>query len=199
MLSAAIRAAEPTPPALDEKRLQRLVFEEARTWPAGAAASPASSVLCVSSESRGSTTRTATGSPLLYPPRPARRLREKELEWSASSWTSFVFRPPGAAAEAARQLAEGTEPERCFRNRAGRAHVANGCARRRSGRARAPARRGCPGDVVGPWRDGGDYVVNRVRERRTRISKTSRSVARGEDELLAEAIARLRAGRIRWY
>jgi hypothetical protein len=200
MLSAAIREAETAPPSLDEKRLQRLVFEEARTVAGRASREPGVEraerlrrIAGLDDVHRDWESAAVTRTDL------QRRLREKELDWCRYDLDELRLPTAGAAAEAARQLAEGSASS----------VVAGAASAELTSRtvalADAPAELArllagaVPGDVVGAWRDGDDYVVNRVRERRIPGIEDELSVTRGQHELLEDAIARLRAGRIRWY
>ena len=200
MLSVAIREAETTPPQLDEKRLQRLVFEEARTVAGRASREPGveravrlQRVAGLDDAHREWESAAVTLTDL------QRRLRERELEWCRYELDELRLPTAGAAAEAARQLAEGTEPGVVSEAAAAELTSRTVALVDAPGELARLLAGAVPGDVVGAWRDGDDYVVNRVRERRIPDLEDEPSVARGQDDLLAEAIARLRAGRIRWY
>jgi hypothetical protein len=128
-----------------------------------------------------------------------RRLREKELEWCRYELDELALASPGAAAEAARQLAEGGDPAQVAR-------VAGVPLRARSTvLSDAPPELArvltgaVAGDVVGPWADDADHVVARVRERRPPGIDDEASSARARDDLLMDMGTRLRAGRVRWH
>lgn len=128
-----------------------------------------------------------------------RRLRERELDWCRFELDELRLGSPGAAAEAARQLAEGSNSHQIAAaagvtltsDRVILADAPSQLARTLAGAV--------AGDVVGPWDDGGEHVVVRVRDRRAPDIGDAQLVARARDELLVDATARLRAGKIRWH
>ena len=200
MLSAATMGAEPEPLPLESTRVQRLVFEEARTA-AGAAAEEAGldraerlAWIAALDDAHRNWEAAVTAAPEV-----ARRLRENELEWSRFELDELRLVSQGAADEAARQLAEGTNPSRV----AAAAGVA--VSAQRLVLADAPSQLAqtlagaVVGDVAGPWSDGDDHVVARVRERRAPDVGDDQIVARAREDLLEDAAARLRAGRVRWH
>ena len=128
-----------------------------------------------------------------------RRLHEKVLDWCRFELDELALPSPGAAAEARRQLVEGNDPAQV-------AEVAGVPLRARSTvLADAPPELArvltgaVAGDVVGPWPDDSIFVVARVRERRPPDIGDEASLARAREELLADMVTRLRAGRVRWH
>ncbi len=201
MLSAATTRAEGVEPlALERPSVQRLVFEEARTVAGGER--PESgleraqrlAVIAALDEAHREWEADVVGTREL-----TRRLREKELEWCRFELDELALASPGAAAEAARQLVEGSDP----------AQVAEAAgvplATRSTVLADAPPELArvltgaVVGDVVGPWSDDSADVVARVRERVPPDMADESSGARAREELLTEIVTRLRAGRVRWH
>lgn len=200
ILSAATRGIELTPVGLEDQRLQRLVVEEATTVAGSMTSDTAverAERLCwiaaIDDRHRDWESAAVQARDI------QRVLREKELEWCRYELDELRLQSSGAAAEALRQLVEGTPPARV-------AEIAEATIGRRVvAVADAPtdlAHRlagAVIGDVIGPWTDEGDYVVDQVRIRELPTADDEQSVLRAHDELLAEAVARLRAGRIRWH
>jgi len=199
MLSAATTGVDPRPLPLESRLVQRLVFEEVRTA-AGAAVDDAGleraerlAWMAALDDAHRNWETAVTA-----PPEVSRRLRENELEWCRFELDELRLVSQGAAAEAARQLAEGTNPSRV----AAAAGVA--VTPQRVVLADAPSQLAqtlagaVVGDVAGPWSDGDDHVVARVRERRAPDVEDDQIVARAREDLLMDAAARLRAGRVRW-
>jgi hypothetical protein len=201
LLSAATtRETGVEPLALERPSVQRLVFEEART--VAGATSPESGVeraqrlasIAALDEAHGEWEEGGIGTREV-----TRKLREKQLEWCRFELDELALASPGAAAEAGRQLVEGNDPAQV-------AEVAGVPLRARSTvLADAPAELArvltgaVAGDVVGPWIDDSAHVVARVRERRPPDIGDEPSVARAREELLADMVMRLRAGRVRWH
>ncbi len=201
MLSAAtVVGTEVEPLPLDRTRVQRLVFEEARTV-AGAAIREAGrergerlAWMAALDDAHRDWETAATAAPEV-----ARRLHENELAWCRFELEELRLVSQGAAAEAARQLADGTNAS------AVAAAAGVDVTPQRLVLADAPSQLAqklagaVVGDVAGPWSDGDDHVVARVRERRAPDVEDDQIVARAREELLADAAARLRAGRVRWF
>jgi hypothetical protein len=200
MLSAATSGVEVEPLSLERTAVQRLVFEEARTV-AGAVAGDAGrergarlAWIVALDDAHRSWEADATAGPEV-----ARRLHENELAWCRFELDELRLVSQGAAAEAARQLADGTNPS------AVAAAAGVSVTPQRLVLADAPSQLAqklagaVVGDVAGPWSDGEDHVVARVRERRAPDAEDDQIVARAREELLADAAARLRAGRVRWF
>jgi hypothetical protein len=201
LLSAATtRDAEVEPLPLERAFVQRLVFTEARTVAGGA--SPESGVeraqrlawIAALDESHRTWEAGGIGTREL-----TRRLHEKELEWCRYELDELTLASPGAAAEAARQLAEGSSAAQV-------AAVAGVPLRARTTvLADAPSELArvltgaVAGDTVGPWDDGAARVVGRVRERQPPDISDAPSAARAREDILIEMVTRLRAGRVRWY
>ena len=200
MLATATSGAEVHPIPIEQTRVQRLVFEEARTVAGG--------VRAESAVERGARLGWIAAlddahreweASVVGPPEIARRLREKELEWSRFELDELRLDSPGAAAEAGRQLAEGVAPE-VVAGKAGVALVAESVVLADAPPEQARALLGAvAGDITEPWTHGGAHVVARVRERREPQPVDEQSATRAREDLLAEAIARLRAGRVRWH
>ena len=128
-----------------------------------------------------------------------RRLHEKEFEWSHFELDELGLASPGAAAEAARQLAEGRDPARVAES-AGVPLTARSTVLADAPPELARVLGGAvAGEVIGPWSDGVVHVVARVRERRRPEIEDEPSAARAREALLTEMVTRLRAGRVRWY
>ena len=200
MLSAATSGAEVNPIPLEQARVQRLVFEEARTVAGGVVAETGVEraarlgwIAALDDLHREWEAR-ATG-----PEEIARRLHEKELELSRFELDELRLDTPGAAAEAARQLEEGVAPEAVARS-AGIALATESVVLADAPPEQARALLGAvAGDITEPWTDGEAHLVARVRERRLPEPADEQSAARAGEELLAEARGRLRSGRVRWY
>jgi hypothetical protein len=200
MLSAATTGADVEPLPFERTQVKRLVFEEARTV-AGAASEESgleraerlARIAALDDAHRGWEADMTDAQEV------ARRLHENELEWCRFELDELRLVSPGAAAEAARQLADGTNP--------GQVAAAAGVAvtPQRLVLADAPSQLAqkltgaVVGDVAGPWSDGNDHVVAWVRDRRAPNVEDEQIVARAREELLADAAARLRAGRVRWF
>jgi hypothetical protein len=200
LLSAATTDANVEPLPLERTRVKRLVFEEARTVAGGV--SGESGIQRAERLARFAALDDAHRTWEVHvtaEQEVARRLRENELEWCRFELDELRLLSPGAAAEAARQLAEGTNPSRV----AAAAGVA--VIPQRVVLADAPSQLAqklagaVVGDVAGPWSDGDDHVVARVRDRHAPDVGDEQIVARAREELLADAAARLRAGRVRWF
>jgi hypothetical protein len=201
LLSAATTGeTEVEPLALERPAVQRLVFEEARTVAGGGC--PESGVeraqrlawIAALDEAHREWEAGVVGTREL-----TRRLREKELEWCRYELDELALASPGAAAEAARQLAEGSDAAQV-------AEVAGvPLAARSTVLADAPPELArvltgaVAGDVVGPWSDDSAHVVGRVRERRPPDIADEPSTARAREDLLTDMVTRLRAGRMRWH
>jgi hypothetical protein len=200
ILSTSTRGTELTLLDLGDPRLQRLVFEESTTVAGNAASDTAVEraerlrfVAAIDDGHREWESAAVQARDI------RRVLREKELEWCRYELYELRLQSTGAAAEASRQLVEGTPPARVAESAGvmlGQRVVAVADAPPELAHRLAGA---VTGDLVGPWSDEGDYVVNQVRSRQLPTPDDEESVVRAHDELLAEAVARLRAGRIRWH
>jgi hypothetical protein len=199
-LAADAAEAPVAAPALDDPRVARLVAEEERTVagaslqePAQARAARLAHIVALDDAHRewqaGVTHDRAV----------ARLLRERELDWCRFELDELRLTSAGAAAEAASQLAEG-RPAPDVASAAGvavqsqRLLLADAPARHAASLAGAGT-----GSVVGPWADGEQHVVLRVRERHAPRAGDAQLLVRARDELTAEASARLRAGKVRWH
>ena len=200
MLSAKATAADITALALESVRVQRLVFSEACTIAGRASQEPgllrAERIARITAldDAYRSWEASVTGDADL-----SRRLREHELDWCRYELEELRLTLPGAAAEVARQLAEGVDA----REVAAAAGVpvavhdvvlADGSAELIRALTGAVAR-----EVAGPWEEAGEHVVVRVRERHLPDTADEQLVARARAELVDDAAARLRAGRVRWH
>ena len=128
-----------------------------------------------------------------------RRLHEKELEWCRFELDVLALPSAGGAAEAARQLAEGSAPTHVAEI-AGVPPAVDSVVLAEAPPELARLLTGAVvGDVVGPWNAGTAHAVARVRERWPPHIEDVVSFTRARDELLAEMLMRLRAGRVRWH
>lgn len=200
ILSTAVRRADEEPVALERTPIQRLVFEEASTVAGGV--SPESGVeragrlgwIAALDDAHREWEAGVVGAPEVL-----RRLREQELEWCRFELDELRLDSAGAAAEAARQLAEGIDPGQ-IATVAGVPLTSESVVLADAHPELARALVGAvAGDVAGPWSDGDAQLVARVRERRVPDPGDEQIVARAREELLTDAAARLRAGRVRWH
>jgi hypothetical protein len=200
ILSAASADATVEPIALERTVVQRLVFAETRTVAGGA--SPEAGVerarrlgwIAALDEAHRAWVAGAVSARDVE-----RRLREKELEWCRFELDEMRLATPGAAAEAARQLAEGV-PAAEVAALAGVPLAAESVVLADTGPERARGLLGAvAGDVAGPWSDGSVHVVARVRARRVPDAGDEQMAERAREELLTDVLTRLRAGRVRWY
>lgn len=199
LLSAKATAASVEPIALEDHRIQRLALAEARTvagarsWESGLDRARRLAWIAALDDAHRPWEASVTGTREV-----ARRLRERELDWCRFELDELRLGSRGAAAEAARQLAEGGDP-RQVAAAAGvpitDRHVVLADAPPQLARALVGA---VVGDVAGPWSDGSEHVVARVRERQAPEDADEQLLARARAELLAEAAERLRAGKVRW-
>ena len=200
LLSTAVRGLDPEPLPLEHPRVQRLVFEEARAV-AGAVAAEGGLERArrlgwiASRDDAHAEWETAVTAASEV----TRLLHEKELEWSRFELEQLRLASVGAAAEAARQLAEGVEASSVAA--AAGVPVTAGTivlvdASPELGRLLTGA---AAGDVVGPWSDADEQLVARVRAREQPHAGDERSAERARQQLLSDASARLRAGRLRWH
>jgi hypothetical protein len=200
ILSAATSGVGVESVTLERSSVQRLVFEEARTVAGGVSREPGVERaarlgwIAALDDAHREWVGQVTGAGKVM-----RRLREKQLEWSWFRLEEFRLDSAGAATEAARQLAEGIEPGRI----AAAAGVPPAARRVVLADAHPELARmlsgAVEGDVVGPWSDGEAHMVARVRERRKPDVDDDQIVARAREDVLADAGARLRAGRVRWH
>ena len=200
ILSAKVREVTVEPITLEDRRIKRLVFEEVCTV-AGATIAESGveraqrlAWIAALDDAHREWEAGATSERDL-----ARVLREHELDWCRLELDELRFGSPGAAAEAARQLAEAIEPQQVA-SAAGvpvtthRLLLADAPAEVARNLAGAVA-----GDVAGPVPDGEEHLVARVRERTAPDVGDPELMARARGELLVEAASRLRAGKVRWY
>jgi hypothetical protein len=128
-----------------------------------------------------------------------RVVREHELDWCRFEVDELRLNSSGAAAEAARQLADGEHTDHVAAvagvvvtpHRLVLADAPSPLARRLAGAV--------VGDVAGPWGDGSEHVVVRVRERTPPRLTDEQLLTRAREELLVEAASQLRAGKVRWH
>lgn len=200
MLSAKLTDANVDPVPLDERRIQQLVFEEARSVAGAAACEPgllrAERLAWIAAlddaHSRWQQSVTSSGAV-------DRVLHERELDWCGFELDELRLNSPGAAAEAARQLAEGTDPRKVATT-AGIPVITDHFLLVDAPPALARQLAGAvAGDVAGPWTDGDEHVVVRVRSRTAPHGGDEQLLVRARDELLAEAASRLRAGKVHWH
>jgi hypothetical protein len=200
MLSAAIGGASIEPLALERPLVQQLVFDEARTVAGGISPLPGLeraerlAWIAALDQAHRPWEADATG-----PAEVAAKLHEKELDWCRFDIDELRPGSEGAAAEAARQLAEGVEPAAI----AAAASVPLTPLRFLLVDAPPELARALTGavvgDVIGPWSEEGEYAVARVRERQAPQADDDEIGTRAREDVLADAATRLRAGRVRWY
>jgi hypothetical protein len=128
-----------------------------------------------------------------------RRLRDHALDWCRFELDELRLASAGTAAEAAAQLADGSDPQQV----AATAGVPLTVRRLVLADASPDLARALAGavvaDVPGPTREGEDHVVVRVRERAVPDPTDQTLIARAREEVLADARAQLRAGKVRWH
>jgi hypothetical protein len=200
LLSAKAADATVDPIALERSRVQRLVFAEARTVAgsrsreSGVERGSRLAWLAALDDAHRAWEASITGSE-----ETARRLREHALDWCRFELDVLHLASAGAAAEAARQLAEGIGPHEVA------AAAGVPLASQQVVLADAPSQLAqrlagaVVGSVAGPWEDGTELAVVRVRERRAPDGGDEELLARARDELAAEAAERLRAGKVVWH
>jgi hypothetical protein len=200
LLSTKATATSVEPIAPEDPRIMRLAVAEARTVAGARSTEPAPdraerlAWIAALDDAHRQWETSVTGTREV-----ARRLRERELDWCGFALDELRLTSPGAAAEAARQLAEGRDAQQVAAtagvsitdHRVVLADAAPLLARVLVGAV--------VGDVAGPWSDDGDQVVARVRERRPPDEEDQPLLARARAELLSEAAERLRAGKVRWH
>jgi hypothetical protein len=200
LLSAHASGAEVTPLPLESLRVQRLVWDEARSVAGRTSSEPAVvraeriAGIAALDDAHRDWQASVSGEASV-----SRRLREHELDWCRYELEELRAAHPGAAAEIARQLAEAADA----RTLAAAAGVPLNVYRLILADASEAVVRALTGavagEVAGPWQDGEDHVVVRVRERVAPSPADGELVARAEAELIAEASGRLRVGRVRWH
>lgn len=200
ILVASTRDVPVAPIALEDRRIQRLVFEEAGTLAGATLGEPGLrrgerlAWIAALDDGHRDWERNVTD-----PREVARVLREHEFDWSRIELEELRLTFPGAAAEAGRQLAEGTAPAEVAATAGGRVDV------QRLVLADAPSvlsrliASAVAGDVVGPWEEGDEHVVGRVRARTAPSTDDEELLVRARQELMVEATARLRAGKVTWH
>jgi len=200
VLAAAATAQSIVPIALEDVRIQRLVFAEACTV-AGAASRESGlergrrlAWIAALDDAHGVWEASVTEDLAV-----GRVVHEHELDWCRLEVDELRLTSPGAAAEAARQLADGEHTDHV----AAAAGVA--VTPHRLVLADAPSQLAgrlagaVVGDVAGPWGDGSEHVVVRVRERVPPRLSDQQLLERAREELLVEGASRLRAGKVRWH
>jgi hypothetical protein len=200
VLAAAATAQTAPPIALEDVRIQRLVFAEACSV-AGAVSRDSGlergrrlAWIVGLDDAHRTWEESVTGDRDV-----GRVVREHELDWCRLEVDELRLTSPGAAAEAVAQLADGEHTDRV----AAAAGVA--VTPHRLVLADAPSQLASRlagavvGDVAGPWGDGSEHVVVRVRERIPPRLSDQQLLMRARAELLAEGAARLRAGKVRWH
>lgn len=200
ILSAAARELSVEPIALGDLRIQRFVFDEVTTA-AGAAIQESGmeraerlAWIAALDDAHRAWEESVTGAREM-----ARLLREHELDWCRLELDEVRLGFAGAAAEAARQLAEGNRPEAVaavaratlIQRRVVLADASPAMTRMLAGTV--------AGDVIGPWAEGEDHIVATVRDRKPPDIDDPEIRVRARGELLADACARLRAGKVAWY
>jgi hypothetical protein len=200
LLSAHATDAHVTPLPLESRRVQRLVWDEVRSVAGRALTEPGTmrgeriGRIAALDDAHREWEASLTGTAEL-----SRRLREHELDWCRYEVEELRPGLAGAAAELARQLAEGAE--------AGELATAAGIPLSVFGviLADAPVQLiraltgAVTGDVAGPWEGDDGHVVVRVRARQAPGPDDEELTARARAELIAEGAARLRSGRVRWH
>jgi hypothetical protein len=200
ILAAATTAETVKPVALEDVSIQRLVFEEASTV-AGALSRESGlergrrmAWIAALDDAHRTWEDSVTGDRAV-----GRVMREHKLDWCRFDVDELRVTSPGAAAEAARQLADGEHTDHV----AAAAGVVVSPQRLVLADAPSPLVRrlagAVVGDVAGPWGDGSEHVVVRVRERTPPRLSDQQLLARARGELLDEAASQLRAGKVRWY
>jgi hypothetical protein len=200
VLAVAVASDTVDPMALDDIRIQRLVFEEACTVAgrmsreSGLERGRRLAWIAALDDAHRTWEDSVTGDRAVE-----RVMCEHKLDWCRFEVDELRLTSPGAAAEAARQLADGVHTD----------HVAAAAAVAVTPQvlvlADAPSQlaRGLAGavvgDVAGPWGDGSEHVVVRVRERTAPCLSDQQLLARARIELLDEAASQLRAGKVRWH
>lgn len=200
LLSAHATGSIVDPIALEHGRVQRLVLAEARTV--------AGSQSGESGLERGRRLAWVAAlddvhreweAAVASTERAARRLREHDLDWCRFELDELRLMLPGAAAEAARQLADGVEPHQIaaiagvplVNRQVVLADAPEQLAQRLAGAV--------AGDVAGPWEDSDGHAVVRVRRRQAPDAADQELLSRARAELLTEAAERLRAGKVAWH
>lgn len=200
ILSAATRELTVEPIPLEDLRIQRLVFAEVSTVAGAMLAEPGSergqrlAWITAIDDAHHAWEENVTGMRDV-----ARLLDEHELDWCRLELDELRLGFAGAAAEAARQLAEGSSPQEVA------AVAGASLVRRRVVLADTPPELtrmlagAVVGDVVGPWDEGEEHIVAAVRDRTPPEAGDAEIKARAREELLADGASRLRAGKVRWY
>jgi hypothetical protein len=201
MLAARVVAdVEVAPLSPERVRVQRLVHAEASSI-AGASTGETGTErarrlgwVAALDDAQRAWTQEAAGPEAL-----ARAVREHELDWCRFELDILALDTPGAAAEAARRLAEGAAPHDVA-GMAGASESAIALLRVDASPELAQALIGAvAGDVVGPWEQDDQRLVALVRERRLPALDDEETRARATSQVLIEAAERIRAGRIRWH
>jgi len=200
LLSASATGASVDPIALERTRVQRLVLAEARTvagsrgLESGLERGRRLAWIAALDDAHRAWEASATGTK-----ETARRLHEHALDWCRFELDELRLPFMGAAAEAARQLAEGVDPDQVA-NAAGVPLTSQQVLLTDAPSQLAQRLAGAVvGDVAGPWEDGGEHTVVRVRERHAPDPGDEELLIRARAELLSEAAERLRAGKVVWH
>lgn len=200
ILSAAARELTVEPVSLEDQRIQRLVFEEVGTVAGAGIVEPGLergrrlAWISALDDAHRAWEESVTGDRDM-----AQLLREHELDWCRLELVELRVDFPGAAAEAMRQLMEGGSPQDVATAAGGsliRSQVVLADAPAALTRMLAGA---VAGDVLGPWNEGEQHVVVAVRARTPPDLGDRDTHMRARDELVADAAARLRAGKVEWF
>ncbi|HEX4034783.1 MAG TPA: hypothetical protein VHX66_10095 [Solirubrobacteraceae bacterium] len=201
VLSAKATDSDVAPVPLESRHIQRLVWDEVRSVAGRALAEPGTvrgerigRVVALDAAHREWEASLAGEAEL------SKRLREHELDWCRYEVEELRLGGGGAAAEVARQLAEGAEAGELART-AGVPLSAFEVILADAPASLVRALTGAvAGEVAGPWAEGdGDHRVLRVRARQAPNPDDAELIARARAELIAEGAARLRSGRVRWH
>jgi hypothetical protein len=200
MLAAGVTDAEVAPLSLERLCLQRLVHAEASSITGASTGETGTErarrlgwVAALDDAQRAWARETARPEAL------ARAVREHELDWCRFELDILALDTPGAAAEAARRLAEGAAPHDVAAM-AGSGVSAVTLMLVDAPRDLAQALTGAvTGDVVGPWEQDDQRLVALVRKRRLPVLDDEETRTHATSQVLIEAAERLRAGRIRWH
>lgn len=200
ILSAAARELTVEPIGLEDRRVQRLVLEELRTVvgdtirDSGLERGQRLAWIAALDDAHHAWEESITGAREVQ-----RLMREHELDWCRLEFDELRLAFPGAAAEAARQLAEGSSP-----HDVGAAAGVPVAGRRLllvdASPELMPRLAGAvAGDVIGPWGEGDEHAVARVRSRTLPDPGDRELLARAQQELVADGCGRLRAGKVTWH
>jgi hypothetical protein len=200
LLSARATDADVTPLPLESRHVQRLVWDEVRSVAGRGLAELGTArgeriarIVAFDAAHREWEANLAGEAEL------SRRLVAHELDWCRYEIEELRLGVGGAAAEVARQLAEGAEAGELAATAGVPLSIFEVIL------ADAPAQLvraltgAVSGEVAGPWEDGDGHVVVRVRARQAPSADDEDLIARARTELIAEGAERLRSGRVRWH